>query len=105
MMKRIKEIEGKKDEYRYNFIGLLGVLFHVEIKRRSALFCSQFVATVIQESDKFIFEKPECFITPSDIRNHPGNELIYQGKLCNYQQGAERIILEAPMNHKQSLIY
>lgn len=37
---RIKEIEAAKESYKYNFIGLLGVLFQIEINRKDAFFCS-----------------------------------------------------------------
>jgi hypothetical protein len=103
-MEKIKEIEDKKDEYRYNFIGLIGVLFQVKVKRKAALFCSQFVAIVIQGSDKFIFEKPDCFITPADIRQLPGNELIYRGKLRDYQPDMKGLLVEENRNSKQSFI-
>lgn len=105
MMSRIKEIESRKDEYRYNFIGLFGVLFHIRINRRAALFCSEFVATIIQESDKFIFKKPTCFITPADIRNHPAIELIFRGKLEEYNSEPKKLVLGQNLIQKQSFIY
>ena len=105
MMTKIKEIEAKKHEYRYNFIGLFGVLLHIKIERKAALFCSQFVATVIQESDKFVFEKPDYFITPGDIRNHPEIELIYRGKLVDYRPEPRQLVLGENTVQKQSFIY
>lgn len=110
MMEKIKEIEARQHDYRYNFIGLFGVLFRIKIERRSALFCSQFVATVVQESDKFIFEKPPCFVTPFDIRNLPGNQLVYEGKLKDYQAGTAekvptRLVLGEQTTQKQSFLF
>lgn len=109
MMKKVKEIEARQHEYRYNFIGLFGVLFGIKIERRAALFCSQFVATVIQESDKFRFSKPPHFITPADIRNHPGNELIFRGKLKDYRaeqkEQSNRLVLGNQTTTRQSLIF
>lgn len=106
MMTKINAIEARKHEYRYNFIGLFGVLFKVKIKRRAALFCSQFVATIIQESDQFIFDKPDYFITPADIRNHPNIELVYRGKLENYHPDpAQQLVLGEKTMQKQSFIF
>ncbi|MCM3742091.1 hypothetical protein M3210_17785 [Oceanobacillus luteolus] len=110
MMKKIHEFEAKQDDYRYNFIGLFGVLLRIKIERRAALFCSQFVATVIQESDRFTFDKPTCFITPHDIRNLPDNRLIYKGKLKEYQvemtkPESTRLVLGDQTTPKQSFIY
>ncbi|GAA0605991.1 hypothetical protein GCM10009001_24060 [Virgibacillus siamensis] len=82
---RIAEIELRKANYKYNFIGLLGVWLQVEINRSNALFCSQFVATVLHDVELFRFEKPICFITPADIRTHQGMRLVYKGTLGNYQ--------------------
>lgn len=109
MIKKIKEIEARQDEYRYNFIGLFGILFRVKIERRAALFCSQFVATVLQESETITFEKPVYFITPLDIRNHPGNRFVYHGKLKDYP-GVEStkinsIAVETSVRQKQSFPY
>src|SRR5699024_8858520 len=86
IIREIKSVEQYKDKYKYNFIGLLCVLFQVEIKREYAMFCSQFVATVMRDVHSFNMNKPSCFITPADIRTYSGLELIYQGKLGHYQK-------------------
>ena len=85
IMEEIKAVEEHKEAYKYNFIGLLGVLLQIEINREYAMFCSQFVATVMRDVRSFHFNKPSCFITPTDIRTHAGLKLIYQGKLKHYQ--------------------
>ncbi|WP_067728379.1 hypothetical protein [Oceanobacillus damuensis] len=100
----IKEIEARKKQYKYNFIGLFGVMLDIEIERKSALFCSQFVATVLRGLDKFQFEKPACFITPEDIRNYPGMQLVYRGILENYQKQQQNIMEEQNLP-KQSFIF
>ncbi|WP_010648475.1 hypothetical protein [Oceanobacillus massiliensis] len=100
----IKEIEARKRYYKYNFIGLFGVMLDIEINRKSAFFCSQFVATVLRDLDKFQFDKPACFITPSDIRNYPGMELIYEGVLEDYQKLNDRTE-EEQILPKQSFIF
>ena len=92
----IKQFESEKEYYKYNFIGLIGVLLNIEIHRKRALFCSQFAATVMRDVPSFRIEKPACFVTPSDIRNHPGMIKIYEGKLGNYKKAGvqvERVIV------------
>ncbi|MDY0404466.1 hypothetical protein P5G51_002715 [Virgibacillus sp. 179-BFC.A HS] len=84
LLKNIKTIEAQQNSYRYNFIGLFGVLLRIEIKRKNALFCSQFVASVLKDSASFQLEKPSCFTTPSDIRGHKGLDLLYEGRLGDY---------------------
>lgn len=84
ILKNIREIEMNQHNYKYNFIGLLGVLFQIEIHRKYAYFCSQFVSRVMSDIDSFHIDKPHYFVTPLDVRNHDGMELIFQGKLKDY---------------------
>lgn len=84
ILRNIKEIEARKASYKYNFIGLIGILLQIKINRKNRLFCSQFVATVLRDAASLQLNKPECFITPADIRKQDGMQLIYQGKLGNY---------------------
>ncbi|MFZ3579024.1 hypothetical protein [Virgibacillus sp. DJP39] len=81
----IKEIELQAGNYKYNFLGLFGVILQIEINRDHAMFCSQFVATVLREVEGFKLSKPECFTTPADIRGLSGLQLVYQGKLAEYK--------------------
>jgi len=85
ILRNIKKIETNKDNYRYNFIGLIGVLLQIEIRRKYAFFCSEFVAEVLRDTNSISLSKPHCFITPTDIRSLVGMELIYDGKLGDYQ--------------------
>lgn len=84
VLRKIKAMEAQEQIYKYNFLGLIGVLFRVEIEREYALFCSQFVATVLHDVEAFRIQKPPCFVTPGDIRNHTELQFIYQGKLDDY---------------------
>lgn len=106
---KIQEIEMQKSNYKYNFLGLIGVFLQVEINREDALFCSQFVAKVLQDVESLQFRSPICFTTPADIRNHQGLELIYQGILGNYQQSnyiAERKLVKGETElTKQSFLF
>jgi hypothetical protein len=99
----IKEFEKRASDFKYNFIGLLGILFKIDIKRKNAYFCSQFVATVLQDMESFKLSKPSNFVTPSDIRESTELQLIFQGRLGDYpkHQLAEEV-LDLP---KRSLFY
>lgn len=98
---QIKEIEANKSSYRYNFMGLIGVLLQIEIRRKRAFFCSEFVATVLSDVDSIELQKPNCFVTPSDIRHQMGMELIYRGRLGDYQ--VDSVIIENNLLYPQSL--
>lgn len=105
MISIIREIEANQEMYRYNFIGLFGVLLHVQINRRSAFFCSQFVATVLKESASFSINKPVCFITPADLRCQRGLELIYKGELADYRPGAGPFVIHETAISRQSFVW
>ncbi|WP_047980574.1 hypothetical protein [Ornithinibacillus contaminans] len=98
----IKEIEKRASDYKYNFVGLIGILLKIEIQRSNALFCSQFVATVLQDTETFKLAKPTNFVTPADIREQSELQLIYQGRLGDYPKHrlAEDDLFELP---KQSI--
>ncbi|WP_284140200.1 MULTISPECIES: hypothetical protein [unclassified Virgibacillus] len=103
VISNIKAIEAEQNKYKYNFIGLIGFLLNIEINREYALFCSQFVARVMKDSETFQVSKPSCFVTPADIREQAGMELIYQGKLEFYSYGTE--VSSPSILRKQSFIF
>jgi len=100
---QIKGMEATKHMYKYNFIGLIGFILHIEMKRKKAFFCSQFVATVLQQSKQFQFGKRACFVTPADIRNYQGMRVIYRGKLEDYL--SEEHTFESVPEQKQSRLF
>ncbi|WP_042148336.1 hypothetical protein [Paucisalibacillus sp. EB02] len=88
MMNRfIQLIAANKDYYRYNLIGLLGVMVKKPIKRKNAFFCSQFVASVLKESNAINFDKDVCLVQPNDLLGSADFELVYEGRLRDYQHG------------------
>lgn len=80
----IREIEKNEHLYRYNFIGLFGVLFNKRIHRKNAYFCTQFVATVLKENGIEVSCKPPDLVTPADIEQAPTLSLVYRGCLQDY---------------------
>lgn len=87
MCQYIQDIASKKENYRYNFIGLFGVLFKKPIKRKNAFFCSQFVASVLKEGKIIDFkEKDPSLVKPSDLAYSANFQLVYEGRLKDYQK-------------------
>lgn len=84
MERYIQEIEKQQERYRYNFIGLFGFLIQKPINRENAFFCSQFVATMLQECGIVKFNKPLSLITPYDLQEISKLNLEYEGKLNAY---------------------
>ncbi len=86
MIYYLQDIEAQKRDYRYNFLGLFGVMFNKPIKRKKAFFCSQFVATVLKEGNIIHFEKPHSLITPHDFQKVTTFQFVFEGKLKDYQK-------------------
>lgn len=107
ILNNIKEIEEQQNDYKYNFIGLIGVLLQIEINRKSAYFCSQFVASMLQNANNFNLSKPACFTTPADIRMQEGMQLVYEGKLGDYHPSPieRKLIKGEQTGSKQSFIF
>lgn len=70
--------------FKYNFIGLFGVMFRYPLKRKRAYFCSQFVSYLMKEIDVPLVAKKAELTTPKDIQQSPILEAIYEGKLSAY---------------------
>ncbi|WP_424767942.1 hypothetical protein [Paenibacillus sp. sgz302251] len=82
--KQIHHMERNCDQYKYNLLGMLGVMFNIEMKREHAYFCSQFVASVFEQSGVCLVDKPSLFVTPGDLEKTSILELVYYGKLQAY---------------------
>ncbi|GAA0376939.1 hypothetical protein [Bacillus horti] len=85
MIQIVKQFESQQHKYKYNFIGLFGILFNRKIERKYAFFCSQFVATVISQSGVQVVDKAPNFVKPNDFTESAQLHKIYQGELCEYK--------------------
>lgn len=75
--------------YKYNIIGLLGVMFNIPMRRKNRYFCTQFVATMLKECGIHDFRKDTSLAAPDDFHTIPGLEKIYEGllsELSDYRQ-------------------
>lgn len=94
---KIVQFEMNQDEYKYNFIGLFGVALNREIIRKRAYFCSQFVATVMQESEMHRLMTNPCLTMPHHLAYLPHMKLVYEGKLQNYLHSVREQKNERPI--------
>lgn len=104
----IKEIEETRENYKYNLIGLFGILFKTKIDNKNAFFCSQFVATVLMRGGFSINGKQACFVRPSDIINYETMKLEYAGPIQDYLSGEKEEMSKSKrsyINRKLQLAY
>lgn len=82
----ISSFEEEEWTYRYNFLGLLAIQAGIPFHRRRHFVCSQFVAYVLRESGVWNPEKDVSLIRPQDFAALPGAQLVYQGRLNDYNR-------------------
>ncbi|RKQ34654.1 hypothetical protein [Oceanobacillus halophilus] len=85
----IQEMERQKESYSYNFLGLFGFILNKPIIREKALFCSQFVASVLKHCNKVNFDKHLSLIAPYDLQELTELKLVYEGELKAYHHKSE----------------
>lgn len=90
MRRRIEGMRRHRDQYKYNFLGLLGVMLNFRLERKDAYFCSQFVASVFEENGFPLADKPAALVTPGDLAMSPALQLVYQGSVRHLLFGGER---------------
>ena len=84
MHNMVKEMMLNQNRYKYNLLGLLGLLFRLHIDRADAYFCSHFVATVFERAGLRPVNKPAHLVTPEDFANSGLLQEIYRGPLQGY---------------------
>ncbi|WP_433594972.1 hypothetical protein [Lysinibacillus xylanilyticus] len=85
MIKIVQYMYWNRDRYKYNFIGLFGVMMQKEVRRERAYFCSQFVAMLLKVGGLKVCQNP-ALMTPHCIAQLPYLEKVYAGKLADYLQ-------------------
>lgn len=81
---QVQHFEQNQDLYKYNLVGMLGVVFNIEWERKYSYFCSQFVATMFERSGMSLTDKSPLLVTPGDLQHTPVLELVYHGLLHDY---------------------
>lgn len=86
-------MEREQGNYRYNLLGLIFILLRIPFKRKNAYFCSQFVASLLNESGVIYFKKPTSLITPYELLDEYKMQRIYEGYLQRYPNTISDIIV------------
>lgn len=84
LKQNIAVIEATKHLYRYNFLGLFGVMLNYELERDHAYFCSQFVSTMLSSIGIKPNDKPAGLMRPDDLRSWDQLSLVYSGPITDY---------------------
>lgn len=79
--KLIKNMYKKKDTYKFNMLGLIGILVNYKVKREKYFYCAEFVKYVLEEAD--VVELPDL-VKPEDFEKISDLSEIYRGMLREY---------------------
>lgn len=85
--RKIRQViaEYQQTPCKYNLLGLVYCYRGIPMERGNRLFCSQFVAQVLQQADVHLFDKPTSLVRPHDFLGVSSVEFIYTGKIGQYQ--------------------
>ena len=84
--KLIKDMYSDKDSYKFNILGLIGILVNYKVKRENYFYCAEFVKYVLETSS--IIDLPDL-VKPEDFESIYGLDEIYRGLLREYKTGTE----------------
>lgn len=84
MRQTVLDMQSNEKNYKYNMLGLFGVVFNMKLKRKHAYFCSQFVAEMFLAGGVSLAGKCPEFTTPGDLGRSDRVNLIYEGSLRGY---------------------
>ncbi|MFS0723392.1 hypothetical protein [Paenibacillus sp. 1P07SE] len=80
----VRSFEQNPERYKYNLLGLFGVMLQVRVKRQHAFFCSQFVASAFEKSGVSLVPKCASLTTPADLERSPLLKLMFRGELSGF---------------------
>lgn len=83
--KYIEEFKEDVKRHTYSYVGLINVLLN-KVSNSEGMFCSQFVASVLEAGDKERIKKHNSLYTPSDLREVPYMFFVSKGLLKNYDK-------------------
>lgn len=81
--KNLKSYWKRKNDFKYDVIGLIYMRLHRSRKRNNRYVCSTFVADVLSQSNINLFDKPFYDITPKEYLDCDKLKLEYEGLLKN----------------------
>lgn len=78
----VQRFEQDSEQYKYNLLGLFYILLNIEVRRKNAYFCSEFVASVFAENGLNLAGKSSALTQPADFENSECLHLLFKGDLC-----------------------
>lgn len=86
----VEDLYNDDKRHGFNLIGLCALKFGITIKRKNRMFCSEFVATALNNGKVTNFKNPTS-IHPVDFLELPDIECLYKGLLKDIPQKIHNI--------------
>lgn len=77
----LRQFERRSAIFRYNLLGLFGVMLDRPMQRKCAYFCSQFVASLFERIDLPLTTRCAALATPRDLERSDKLVCVYRGTL------------------------
>ncbi|GGG04680.1 hypothetical protein [Paenibacillus abyssi] len=91
----VKKFEQESHRYKYNLLGVIGIMLNIKVNRENAFFCSEFVATVFEQSGASLVPKCASLTTPADLEQSEALELLFRGALREFGHHSSRSLAAA----------
>ncbi len=75
------KMRSEQNKYKYNLLGLLNFILHINLKRKNKYFCSEFVAEMLRRIDVLPVQYTPQKTRPIDFTKMPIFSELYSGKL------------------------
>lgn len=82
--RRINDMYSNKEEYHYNYLGLVLAGIHIHYRHENRFYCSEFVKEMLVSQDVSDAERLRPIVKPVDFLQLPSAARIYCGRLTNY---------------------
>ena len=87
LLKDVERFVTNKDLYRYNFLGLFGILFNRPLDRNYHYFCSQFVYSMLKKHGIVTFDKVPGLVQTIDLFEIDNKSILYEGFINGLREG------------------
>ena len=92
-MKRVLHVFIRNNhKFSYNILGVIGLSLNEPVEFSNSYFCSQFVAEVLSRSGIKLWDKLPALVTPEDFHRHDRLQLVYEGKLYDFEPVKKQIL-------------
>lgn len=80
----LNDIIENKEKYKYDFLGIIPRYFGIPIRIKNYYVCSYFIASLLEDSKIYSFDKKTCMVIPRDFEGMSGFHEIYRGSYRKY---------------------